>query len=1101
MRPIVCLVVVAALLGALAPFALPDPARILVVPAPEGEGPSAMAPPPAPGPDVDGGATLARASAAFTENAGQLDDDRILFHASSHGVDVGFMRGGAVFVLRDPGRVQGVAVRLAFQGADAVAPVGRGELGHSSNFFLGNDPAAWRTGVRAFREVVYEGLYEGIDLVYRSGPEGLKYEVHVAPGADPVVIAMSYEGIDELLLGPDGCLRARTGLGDLEDAPPAAWTEGGGAVSCAYELRGPCSYGFRCGPRDAARPMVIDPLVHYSTFLGGTNGDSTDGIAVDDRGCAYVAGRTGSWDFPVTAGAFQESMASERNSVAFVAKLDSEGAALVYATYLGGSYFDGASSIAVDGLGSAYVAGSTRSEDFPVTPGALQTTFDGGNGDAFVAKLSGAGDDLVYSTYLGGGDLEEFTSIAVDADGFAYIGGITASTDFPTTPGANRTAYAGGLRDGYVAKLGTDGSTLVYSTYMGGTGDDVVSHLALDDEASVYVAGSTMSSDFPVTADACQAEFGGVIDAIVAKLDPSGARLVYATYLGGDQEDEGTALAVGPDGCIYVSGDTYSDDFPVTPGAFQTTIGAHSDCFVAKLTPSGDALAYATYINGNGYDHALDLRAEGEGTVLVCGHTGSDDFVVTPGALEDTFGGAIDAFLARLGTDGSGLVYSTFIGGSGEDRAQALAVDSSGDIYLTGPTGSPGFPVTEGALQHEKSGGEDAFVLKMSLPQCRLTVRTMPPGLKVTVDGLEVMTPCTKSVAPTTGVAVSVPSPQQIGLDARYVFSNWSDGEAQTHAVVMDAPKELVVTFSVEYLVTVGSVPPGLEVIVDGLEGPAPWSGWRAASTSLAVSAPSPQQEVAGTRDAFRGWSDGGAPAHDIVLDGPIALTATFEQQCAVTLETRPPGIPVKADGEWRPTPTVLWWANGSAHELSVSPAYEDLVFAAWSDGGEASRALTVNGPLIVTATFAPAPVTVLLAGPVEAQSVAGRVGMSGNATAAASIWLSVDDGAWTNVTVALGDGSWDCEWDSLGVRNGAHRLALKAVRWGRESPVIARNVTVSNPLSPGDGDGLPVLPIVMALIAVMAVAVVVLLARRRRRSSGQPPEAVGAPSASAGRR
>ncbi|PYN67321.1 MAG: hypothetical protein DMD93_14815 [Candidatus Rokuibacteriota bacterium] len=423
-------------------------------------------------------------------------------------------------------------------------------------------------------------------------------------------------------------------------------------------LEGARRVGFRVAAYDARRPLVIDPALFYSTYLGGSDFDEGLGITVDAAGNAYVVGVTGSIDFPTTQGAFQTTLASS-NGDAFVTKLNSTGSGLVYSTYL------------------------TFSNNFPITPGAFQTSPGplGNGGSVFVTKLNPMGSALIYSTYLGGFGFQEGLGIAVDAAGNAYVAGRTNSLNFPTTPGAFQPNFGGCpeltcFENAFVTKLNPTGSALVYSTYLGGTKNDEATGIALDAAGNAYVTGRTDSSDFPTSPGAYQTTFSGVLsvygDAFVVKLDPTGSALIYSTYLGGSGEDGGAGIALDSSGNAYVVGATSSTDFPTTPGAFQTTFGGgEADVFVTKVNPLGSALVYSTYLGGSDHDEGFGIAVDGlpSPNAYLTGAARSTDFPVIPGAIQPAFAGGtgFDVFVTKLDPTGSALIYSTYLGGPDVD--------------------------------------------------------------------------------------------------------------------------------------------------------------------------------------------------------------------------------------------------------------------------------------------------------------------------------------------------------------------------------------------------------------------------------------------------
>jgi hypothetical protein len=395
---------------------------------------------------------------------------------------------------------------------------------------------------------------------------------------------------------------------------------------------------------------------------------------------------------------------------------------LVYSTFLGGSATEIGWDIALDAAGNAYVTGQTDSTNFPTTPGAFQTTF-GGAIDAFVTKLNPTGTALIYSTYLGGSG-PEFTGagIVVDAAGSAYVATDTRSTNFPTTPGAFQTSLRpGSCQAVSVTKLNAAGSGLVYSTYLGGTSPFChtdPSEIAVDAAGNAYVVGETDAADFPTTFGAFQTTFGGggasFTDAFVTKLNPLGTGLVYSTFLGGSNDDEGIGIALDALGNAYVSGRTRSSNFPVTGGALKTTLGGSSDTFVTKLNPLGTGLVYSTFLGGSGDEFGGGLALDAQGNAYVTGATSSTDFPVTPGAPQGAFGGVTDAFVTKLNPLGTALIYSTYLGGSGEDAARGIALNAAANAHVTGTTASLDFPTTPGAFQTSFGGVFDAFVTKIS---------------------------------------------------------------------------------------------------------------------------------------------------------------------------------------------------------------------------------------------------------------------------------------------------------------------------------------------------------------------------------------------------
>jgi hypothetical protein len=640
-------------------------------------------------------------------------------------------RGPAAHGKSEPrGPATGTVLRMTFAGANPDARLtGLEERPGKANYFIGNDPAKWRTNVPTYAKVRYTDLYPRIDLLYYGNQRQLEFDLVVRPGADPTHIVLDFQGADRVQVDPQGDLVLQTILGPIRQRKPVIYQEVDGIrkdIPGSYVLKGEHQVGFKVAAYDASQPLVIDPVLSYSTYLGGGGDDTGYGIAVDAAGNVYVTGESRSIDFPTMAGVFQTTLGSGPlgGGDAFVTKLDPTGSALLYSTYLGGSSQDQGQGIAVDADGNAYVTGLTSSSDFPTTAGAFQATSRGR--DAFVTKLNPSGSALVYSTFLGGAASDSGQGIAVDANGNAYVAGVTTSSDFPTTVGAFQFFRVRVLDirriDGFVTKLNPTGSALVYSSYLGGSDDDHAQAIAVDAAGNAYVTGGTYSFDFPRTIGAFQTTYrsaAGTADPFVTKIDPSGSSLVYSTYLGGTHHDYGVGIAVDANGNAYVTGWTNSIDFPTTAGAFQTSKGSAgfgSDAFVTKLDPAGSALVYSSFLGGSGDDSAWAIAVDAAGNACVTGLTSSSDFPTTPGAFQTRYGGgSSDAFVTQLNPTGSALLYSTYLGGSGSDYGQGLAVDASGNAYVTGATGSIDFPTTIGAFQtmHAAGSNLDAFVAKI----------------------------------------------------------------------------------------------------------------------------------------------------------------------------------------------------------------------------------------------------------------------------------------------------------------------------------------------------------------------------------------------------
>jgi hypothetical protein len=658
----------------------------------------------------------------FTQNAGQTHSSvRYYTHGSGYGLF--FTPAEAVFTFFEKRATEGVTLALQFLGANpAVNLDGRYEESGKVNYFIGNDPAKWHTGLSTYREIVYGDLWAGVDLIFYGQNGQLKYDFIIQPGVNVDDIQLTYRGADGLSLDEEGNLLIITSLGVLTEERPVSYQEIDGhrvPVESHFVLKqngeGESVYGFEIGSGyNPDYSLVIDPTLVYSTYLGGSGSDENFGmIAIDTSGNAYVTGLTNSLDFP-TKNPLQPNFAGGLFD-AFVTKLNAAGNALVYSTYIGGSGDDTGFGIAVDASGNAYVTGETASTNFP-TVNAIQPAFGGGAFDAFVLKLNAVGSSLIYSTFLGGSGSDSGRSIAVDDSGNAYVTGNTGSINFPTVNPIQ--PVFGGNTDAFVLKLNAAGSALLFSTYLGGSEFDGNGFITLDDSNNIYVIGNTQSANFP-TNNPFQPALNGLQDAFISKLNAAGSALVYSTYFGGSGFDSGAGIAVDASGNAYVAGSTNSLDFP-TRNPIQPAIAGGFDAYVAKLNAAGSDLVYSTYLGGSADDSGAGIDIDSAGNAYVVGGTESANFPII-NAIQPAFGGGpSDAYVTQLNAAGSMLVYSTFLGGSGDEFASGIVVDASGSAYVTGPTSSLNFP-TVNAFQPNFGGGpDDAFVAKIS--QGRLPV-------------------------------------------------------------------------------------------------------------------------------------------------------------------------------------------------------------------------------------------------------------------------------------------------------------------------------------------------------------------------------------------
>jgi sugar lactone lactonase YvrE len=553
-------------------------------------------------------------------------------------------------------------------------------------------------------------MYKGIDLVYHGTNQVLEYDFEVAPQIDPKQIAIEFQAIEKLEIEENGDLSIKTSNGTLSNHKPIIYQEIDGQkqmIAGNFKLLSNDSVGFEVGSYNHNFPLIIDPTVSlaYSTFLGGSSADQGNAIAVDASGSAYVVGQTNSTNFP-TINAFQPTAIGGGSDV-FVTKFSATGTSLVYSTFLGGSSSDQGFGIAVDSSGNTYITGTTNSTNFP-TMNAFQSTL-GGSNDAFITKLSATGTSLVYSTFLGGDSGDSGIRIAIDGSGNAYVTGNTNSTDFPRM-NAFQSAFGGGNSDGFTTKLSATGNSLIYSTFLGGSASDTTAEIAVDTNGNAYVIGSTQSTNFP-TVNAFQSTNAGGADAFVTKFSATGSSLVYSTYLGGNDTDQGSGIVVDGNGNAYVTGFTQSTNFP-TVNAFQSTNAGGADAFVTKFSATGNSLVYSTYFGGSSFEIASGIAIDGSGNFYINGITFSTNFP-TMNAFQSSFAGSSDVFVTEFSATGSSLVYSTYLGGNNIDQPRGIAVDRRGNVYISGFTNSTDFP-TMNAFQPTFAGGVfDGFVTKL----------------------------------------------------------------------------------------------------------------------------------------------------------------------------------------------------------------------------------------------------------------------------------------------------------------------------------------------------------------------------------------------------
>lgn len=697
-------------------------------------------------------------------------DSPSCFHAQGRYLEFSIAAGGAQLVLRGNADAPARAVQLQFTGTGPLTQIhGDNELTGKINYFTGNNPAQWRSGVPTFAKVRIDDMYPGINLVYYGNQHLIEYDLTVAAGASPNSIAMNFDGADQIMTNAEGELVLKLGAREIFQPKPLIYQMIGGTrkeIAGGYKILNAHSVAFAVGKYDRALPLVIDPILSYATYFGGTLGEFATAVAVNPiDGDVYIAGQTFSKTFYTNGWSFSTTNAYQTNYAggsltgdAFVARFDNLGKNLVYLTYLGGSGNDGALGLAIDGAGNAFVTGFTDSPNFPTSSNALYPNISGEitGGfksypvDAFVTELNPGGSNLVYSTYLGGSSMDAGTGIAVDSSDNAYVTGYSYSTNFPTKNAIqNQLACKYSVYfncNAFVSEIASNGAALVFSTYLGGTNFDEGQGIVLDNGNNIYVAGFTSSTNFPTTNYINQvigtnlydghwlngftnkgATFA--YDAFITKLAPAGANLVYSTLLGGVNNDVASHVAVDNTGAAYVTGWTISTNFPNT---MPTNLIANhltnnikssttTNAFLTKITNgigTSAGIAYSVTFGGSRSDVGSGVAIDPANDAFVTGTSTSTNFPCSTtnsdGFLHATNSGGRDVFVTAFNPDASALLYSTLLGGQKNDFGYGIAVDPAGNAYVVGQTASTNF-ATPGAFQTFRNGTNDSFLAKILL--------------------------------------------------------------------------------------------------------------------------------------------------------------------------------------------------------------------------------------------------------------------------------------------------------------------------------------------------------------------------------------------------
>ncbi len=900
------------------------------------------------------------------------DGSQIKYVSRGSGYAVYVTESGAVLELRQPrsSRTRPLApailrMRLV-SGASEPGMSAVDEQPGKSNYFIGNDPAKWRTAVPHFARVSAHEVYPGVDLVYHGNQGQLEYDFEVSPGASVRTIRLALSGAQAMRVDGQGNLILRVDGGDVVFRAPVAYQETEGArriVPSRYVLK-KNQVGFRVGSYDRSRPLVIDPTLACSTYIGGSSIDGANAIAVAPDDTAFITGGTFSSDFPVV----HPILPFGGDEDAFVAKISSDGSTLLYATYLGGTNQDYGSGIAVDTFGDAYVTGSTDSPNFPSTPLVFQPLCgsDGKcgasynvNGDivfnGFVAELNPAGSGLAYSSFIGGYQETEGNAIAVDSAHNAYVTGEIGPDIIPTQNGpayyfvvnGGFQSANGGAGDAFIVKVDATASDALYSSYIGGADEDLGLGIAADATENAYITGLTYSGQtdvppFPITSGALQSTYGGGGDAFLMKVNTTAtgsASLVYSSFIGGSELDQGNGIAVDSSDNAYITGTTTSIastlGFTVPAGAYQPNCALDSlgecegDVFIAKLNPalSGAAsLLYFTYLGGAGGDAGYGIALDPSDNVYVTGSTVSSNFPVTSGVFQSQYGGGdADAFAAKLTLAGKGsadLVYSSYLGGTNTDIGYGIAVDTSGSAYLAGQTCSDDFPVAN-ALQPAPAGSCDAFVTKVSTQ----------PGIALNPAGLTFPTQNTGTTSQPQTITLSN------GDTAVTISSVTISGPfAQTNTCGSSVAADSDCTINVTFTPTTTGVQKGTITITDSAPGSPQTINLTGSTSSVTLST---------SNLSFGNQAVG-------VASSPLTVTLTNNGTAALTISS------VAVSGAFSESATD----NGDCVKAPLQPTTNCVIAVTFTPviAGSSIGALTIND------TAAGSPQVVLLSGTGEAE-------------------------------------------------------------------------------------------------------------------------------------
>ena len=680
---------------------------------------------------------IPRMNRFFVKNKGQINNDNIFFTFSDYDKNFAFLESCIlinIIKIRDDTVEGSSEIKLTFENSNKIIPKGLDKLNHKSNYFIGNDMSKWSSNISNYDKIIYENLYEGIDLVYYFNEMGLKYDWIVKTDADPKIIVEKYEGIEILEIDIKGDLNIITKSGELHEGKPLSYQEIGNKivrVDVVYDIINENSIKYCIGKYDYSKELIIDPLI-YSTYIGGGENDEGIDIKLDNDNNILITGKTYSSNFPFTNGSY-----SGYESDIILFKIDSTDYELVFSTIIGGNDVDNGNGLAIDFENNIYITGYTKSSNFPVTNDCYDNDSNG-DYDIFVIKIKSDSLSLIYSTYIGHNDVDKAYDIEVDNEQNSYITGYSWSNDFPTTNGSyqkSKNYYC----DIFIFKLNKNGTDCIYSTFIGGNGWDSSWKIVLDDEKNAIITGNTNSDiDLPLS-NAYDAGFnGGIKDIFLCKLNFDGSIIIFSTYIGGSNEDYASDITLDIYGDIYLTGATGSySDFPLSSNCYDYSYnGGIRDVFMIKMKSDGSDLIYSTYIGGDSEEWGAAITIDDKNNIYIAGPTKSSNFPITPNCYQNKTSGNFDVFLCKLNITYSEFLYSTYIGGTEIEYGRNLILDSNLNIYITGFTKSLDFKISNDSFDDSHNGMSDIFFLKFminSIPKVS-NIKILPDNPLTTRD-------------------------------------------------------------------------------------------------------------------------------------------------------------------------------------------------------------------------------------------------------------------------------------------------------------------------------------------------------------------------------